>query len=79
MRLVVPFTNEVELLLMQQKAKKGAPGQRMFFFLARICVAVDFFVWWQKIQVVWWWKVHWETRWWQLKYFWNFHPDPWGR
>ena len=18
------------------------------------------------------------TRWWQLKYFWNFHPDPWG-
>ena len=19
------------------------------------------------------------SRWWQLKYFWNFHPDPWGR
>ena len=19
------------------------------------------------------------TRWWQLKYVWNFHPDPWGR
>ena len=18
-------------------------------------------------------------RWWQLKYFWNFHPEPWGR
>ena len=18
------------------------------------------------------------SRWWQLKYFWNFHPDPWG-
>ena len=18
------------------------------------------------------------TRWWQLKYFWNFHPDLWG-
>jgi len=17
--------------------------------------------------------------WWQLKYFWNFHPEPWGR
>ena len=17
--------------------------------------------------------------WWQLKYFWNFHPDPWGK
>ena len=17
-------------------------------------------------------------RWWQIKYFWNFHPDPWG-
>ena len=28
----MPFTNEVELLLMQQKAKKGAPGQRMIFF-----------------------------------------------
>ena len=21
------------------------------------------------------WRV---SRWWQLKYFWNFHPDPWG-
>ena len=19
------------------------------------------------------------SRWWQLKYFWNFHPEPWGR
>ena len=19
------------------------------------------------------------TGWWQLKYFWNFHPEPWGR
>ena len=19
------------------------------------------------------------TRWWQLKYFWNFHPENWGR
>ena len=18
------------------------------------------------------------SSWWQLKYFWNFHPDPWG-
>ena len=21
----------------------------------------------------------WITRWWQLKYFWNFHPETWGR
>ena len=22
--------------------------------------------------------VTWNSRWWQLKYSWNFHPDPWG-
>ena len=26
------------------------------------------------------WKIHGKAlrAWWQLKYFWNFHPDPWG-
>ncbi len=24
------------------------------------------------------WKNHGYSRWWQLKYFLNFHPDPWG-
>ena len=25
------------------------------------------------------WQVQPPTRWWQLKYFWNFHPEIWGR
>ena len=26
-------------------------------------------------------RIQWnhKTRWWQLKHFWNFHPQPWGR
>ena len=24
-------------------------------------------------------SLDWFSRWWQLQYFWNFHPEPWGR
>ena len=38
-------------------------------------VAVFFQTWWEYTGKM---MMKTNSRWWQLKYFWNFHPEPWG-